>query len=57
MTQNKSKFDSAWSGWKPAAVTEHEIKNVLALSTPMQRLQWLADMIDSLQKFKKQLAK
>ncbi len=46
------KFDSSWAGWKPEAVTEHEIRNILLLSTPMQRLEWLCSMLESLEKFK-----
>jgi len=48
MKKNEIKLD--WMAWNSKVAREHKIQTILRLTSPMQRLQWLASTIDDVVK-------
>jgi len=50
MKKNEIKLD--WMAWNSQVAREHEIQSILRLTSPMQRLQWLASTLDDVIKMR-----
>ncbi len=46
------RFESAWGGWTPAQAQSHQIRSILELSTPYDRLKWLGQLLADLERLK-----